>query len=118
MRYILSEMNDYKFLINFAKENRKNQTFAESIIWNEVRRSNLGCRFKRQVVAGKYIVDFICIEKIIIEIDGDSHIGKEEYDEMRTNYLNSLGFKVLRFSNDEVISNGEKAIECIKNEIA
>ena len=104
MRYILSDKQDYKLLFEFAKKNRKNLTFAEKIVWNELRRNSLGFHFRRQVVVGKYIVDFICIDrKLIIEIDGDSHIGKDDYDEERTKYFEGAGFRVIRFLNEDVI---------------
>lgn len=118
MQYILSETDDYKFLINFAKENRKNPTFAEKIVWNELRRNSLGCKYRRQVVVGKYIVDFICIEKnLIIEIDGDSHEGKEEYDKNREDYLSGAGYQILRFKNEEVVNNWTKCASEIRKRI-
>jgi len=108
MRYILSDKQDYKFLIELAKTNRRNMTYAEKSVWNCLRRNSLGFHFKRQVVVGKYIVDFICIEKkLIVEIDGDSHLGKEEYDKERTKYFGGAGFRVIRFQNEEVINSWE-----------
>ena len=118
MRYILSEKENYKFLINFAKENRKSPTFAERIVWNELRRNSFGVRFKRQVVVGMYIVDFICIEKkLIIEIEGYSHDGKEEYDKNREEYLKVAGFRVLRFTNDDATNNWEKCTTEIRKHL-
>ena len=89
-----------------AGELRKNMTDQERKIWNIIRsRQFYGYRFLRQYVVGNYIVDFICREKnIVIEIDGGQHNQKSdiEYDNARTNYLNSRGYKVIRFWNNEI----------------
>ncbi|WP_394993412.1 class I tRNA ligase family protein [Emticicia sp.] len=101
-----SNYKDWSNLKNLARENRKNQTQAENIIWQEVRNSKLGFKFRRQHSIDTFIVDFICIEKkLIVEIDGDIHNETIEYDEMRTKFLNLRGFEVIRFSNNEVLTN-------------
>jgi len=65
----------------------------------------LGCKFRRQHSISKYIVDFYCPErKLIIEIDGSQHI-ENAYDAQRDEYLNNLGFKVLRFWDNDVSNN-------------
>jgi very-short-patch-repair endonuclease len=118
MRNIDKNSLKWKQLKEFAKENRKNQTFAEKIIWNLVRNNKLGFKFKRQYLFFDFILDFVCIElKLVVEIDGESHIGKEEYDEYRQHILENLGFKVLRFSNEEVTGNGNIVESKLKNEI-
>ena len=76
-------------------------------------------KFLRQYVIGQYIVDFICREtKIIIEIDGGQHNFDKNanYDELRTNYLMSLGYKVIRFWNNEIDNNLEGVYERLKKE--
>jgi len=104
-----TDIEAWKVLKNFARENRKNQTEAEAIIWNEVRNSKLGVKFRRQHSFGGYIADFASIPaKLIIEIDGEIHDRKKEYDEIRTKFLNYFGFKVIRFTNEEVKYNFEK----------
>ena len=94
-----------------AKTLRKNQTPQEQKLWNILRnRQVLGYKFKRQYPIGNYIVDFVCREeKLVIEIDGGQHnIDKNVlYDQERTLYLQNIGFKVLRFWNDEVDNNIE-----------
>lgn len=92
-----------------ARDLRKNMTDSERIIWSIIRnRQFYGYRFLRQYCMGQYIVDFICREKkIIIEIDGGQH-NKQiniEYDEQRSAYLNSKGYKVVRFWNNEINNN-------------
>ena len=92
-----------------ARNLRKKSTPQEVILWSRIRsRGFLGLKFKRQYGLGKYIVDFICIEKkLIIELDGRQHKEKnqEEYDAERTMFLEKLGYKVLRFWNNEINDN-------------
>lgn len=96
---------------------RGNQTEAEQIIWNIVRRHQLGFKFKRQQKIDHYIVDFICFEKrIIIEIDGGQH--SQEKDAVRTAYLERSGFTVLRFWNNEVMQNKEGVFQIIQHALA
>jgi isoleucyl-tRNA synthetase/very-short-patch-repair endonuclease len=110
-----TDLHAWKVLKNFARENRKNQTEAETIIWNEVRNSNLGIKFRRQHSFGGYIADFASIPaKIIIEIDGEIHENQKSYDEQRTKFLNYFGFRVLRFSNEDVLNNLPEVIATIK----
>lgn len=92
-----------------ARELRNNMTKQEKKIWTILKnRSFYGFRFQRQYSIGYYIVDFICrSQKIIIEIDGGQHNQPEdiEYDKNRTAYLESKGYRVLRFWNNEVDNN-------------
>ena len=87
---------------NKAKVLRKNQTTQEQKLWSLLRnRSFHNLKFKRQYPIGSYIVDFICLEKnIVIEIDGGQHNTDEniKYDNKRTEFLNSKGFKVVEES--------------------
>jgi very-short-patch-repair endonuclease len=99
-----------KQLTALARENRSNPTKAETKIWQEVLRMRQFAKYKflRQKPIGGYIVDFYCSElRLVIEIDGDSHAEAVEYDEERTNLLNSLGLHVIRYSNDDVLRNIE-----------
>jgi len=91
-----------------ARENRKNPTPAESLIWNQLLRSKQFERHKfiRQKPIGAYIVDFHCAElALAIEIDGDSHAEQLDYDARRTASLNRLGLMVLRYANRDVLNN-------------
>lgn len=91
---------------DFAKELRRNSTDAEKLLWSRLRdRQLFGCKFRRQQTMGAYIVDFICMEAmLIIEVDGGQHMEREPQDVLRSQYLNSLGYKVLRFWNNEVLT--------------
>ncbi|MGB9080167.1 MAG: endonuclease domain-containing protein, partial [Desulfuromonadaceae bacterium] len=91
-----------------ARENRSNPTAAENRIWQKVLRMRqfADYKFLRQKPVGDYIVDFYCAGlQLVIEIDGDSHAETAEYDAERTRFLGSLGLRVIRFSNDDVLRN-------------
>ena len=95
---------------------RKNQTIQEVILWSRLKDKNLGYKFRRQQSIGKYVVDFYCPEKkLIVEVDGSQHADKQKsYDVERDKYLKSLGFKVLRFGNDDINNNIEGVVIKIK----
>ena len=109
--YRLTEttMNNHynKTLREYAHELR-NETVsrAEKYIWKAaLRRNQLGAKFKRQRPIDRFIVDFFCAElKLIIEIDGNSHYSKPDYDEYRQNRLISLGYTMLRFEEGVVLN--------------
>jgi very-short-patch-repair endonuclease len=100
------------------KELRNNMTFAEVLLWNELKHSKLIERkFRRQQSIDYYIVDFYCPEEnLIIELDGAGHFTEEgqKYDEERTKYLESLGLKIIRFENDDVLLDMENVLKKIK----
>jgi len=97
-----------------AIELRKDLTPAERKLWSVIHNDQLGVNFRRQHAIGNYIPDFVCIEKkLIIELDGSQHLEQEEYDEERTKYLNSLGYKVIRFWNNDVMKNMDGVILAI-----
>ncbi len=101
-----------------AGELRKEPTPAERKLWAYLRGDKLGANFRRQHAVGKYIPDFVCIEKkLIVELDGSQHLQQEEYDEERTKYLNSLGYKVIRCWNKDVMKNIEGVILAIAQAI-
>jgi len=119
MRYIFSDSKTWYNLKSYVRKNRNNPTNAEKIIWENVRKNQLGYRFRRQHAVYHFIVDFICIEKkLIIEIDGVSHENKKDDDDEREKILTEMGFKVIRFSNDEVLGNCNKVIKRIKDILA
>ena len=81
--------------------------------------NRLGFKFKRQAPIGKYIVDFVCLEKrLIIELDGGQHLDNQKYDMERTAWLNASGFKVLRFWNNDVLQQTTSVIEVIMQALA
>ncbi len=113
-----SSPDRYRILKDFARENRKNMTEAESVLWNSIRNKGLGVKFLRQHIIGDYIVDFVCQETgLIIEVDGGYHSEpcQKEEDDTRTRYLESKGFKVIRFTNEEILFNIESVINKVYN---
>ncbi|MCI0713556.1 MAG: endonuclease domain-containing protein [Chloroflexi bacterium] len=105
----------WKLLKPRAREMRKNPTKAESLLWGALRLQKMhGFKFRRQHAFGPYIADFYCAKaKLVIEIDGTSHDGRGEYDEARTQYLESLGLRVLRYSNEDVLQNLQGVVDGI-----
>jgi len=102
-------------LIKFAKAMRHQPTSAEAAIWTALRGARLqGFKFKRQQPIGAYIVDFVCFEhSLIIEIDGGQHGDEVPKDQARSDWLQSQGFRVMRFWNNEVIERKDDVLESI-----
>jgi len=90
-----------------AGELRRELTPAERKLWAYLRGNKLnGVNFRRQHAIGNYIVDFVSIKKkLVIELDGSQHLEQAEYDIQRTRYLESSGYKVIRFWNNDVLNN-------------
>ena len=91
-------------LIEKARELRKNMTDEEKKLWFGFLRKH-SLRFRRQEIIGRYIVDFYCKEeKLVVEIDGAQHYESEaaEYDRKRTEYLESIGMRVIRILNGQI----------------
>lgn len=107
----------YGKLKEFSETHRKNPTTAELILWKFLKSKQLeGSKFRRQHIIGQYIVDFVCLSKmLVVEIDGLIHQLPEnkESDEIRTQWLNQKGFEVIRFTNDEVTNDLETVLEKI-----
>ena len=75
-----------------------------------------GYKFRRQVPAGSYIVDFMCHRpKLVIEVDGGQHQAQSAYDAERTRWLESRGFQVIRFWNNQVLAESEAVAQAILN---
>lgn len=98
-----------------AGELRLNQTPAEVKLWTRLRAHRLNnVGFRRQHAIGNYITDFCApTEMLIIELDGNQHLEQEEYDAERTAFLKSKGYRVLRFYNNDVMSDIDKVLEVI-----
>ena len=110
----------YGLLKSFAQENRRNQTEAESFLWRQLKENALGVGFKRQLIILNFIADFACLEKsLIIEVDGGYHFRDKqmEWDAYRTEELEKLGFKVLRFRNENIISEIDQVLKTIQENI-
>jgi very-short-patch-repair endonuclease len=110
-----------KKLKKLSRQLRENMTDAERHLWAKIRIKQLkGYQFYRQKPVGDYIVDFFCPKaKLVIEIDGSHHLIGEtiEYDRIRDDYLSSLGLRVLRFTNNDVLAHTDGVVEKIAEEI-
>jgi very-short-patch-repair endonuclease len=105
-------------LIHNARQLRRALTPAEKLIWPLLRSRRFGdYRFRRQHVIAPYIADFYCaVAGLVIELDGETHLGKEEEDRIRQDHLEGRGLKVLRFWNNDVFENLDGVLEVIDRE--
>jgi len=103
-------------VLNNAKTLRTNQTEAEQRLWYHLRAHRfMDFKFKRQKPMGRYIVDFVCVERrLIIELDGGQHAEQVVYDQHRDAWLRSQGYTVLRFWNNEVMQQLDGVLEQIR----
>lgn len=93
-------------------------TPEEIRIWNYLKGSQLGFKFRRQSSIGPYILDFYCPKaKLIVELDGAQHLSAKDYDNERDQFFTSQGYKVMRFSNQEVIESITQVLKKIKCEL-
>lgn len=116
MGYKTAAPDRYALLKDFARENRKNATPAENVLWNYLRANTLGVKFLRQHIIGDYIVDFVSREGgLIIEVDGGYHSEPRQQtdDELREETLSSMGYHVIRFTNEEVLYELESVTDQI-----
>ena len=113
-----ADVIEYPLLWVFAKENRNNPTEAERLLWFYLSNKQLGVRFRRQHIIGQYIADFACLDKmLIIELDGGCHSLPEQQisDEQRTADLQKWGYRVIRFTNEELFNGIDLVLTKIKN---
>ena len=116
MRISFQYNKDYKVR---ATSLRQSRNYAEVILWREIKGRKLcGLDFDRQKVIGNYIADFCCESaRIIIEVDGSSHIGREEYDKERDEFLWACGFDVIRISDHDVKHNLDYVLKELSSRI-
>ena len=103
-----------------ARELRQDMTDAEQKLWHYLRNRQLsGHKFRRQHDIEHYIADFACTEALlIVELDGGQHADQADYDERRTQHLQARGYRVLRFWNNDVLTNLEDVLEVILEGLA
>ena len=102
-----------------ARKLRRNMTDVEQKLWDRIRDKQIEeFRFRRQRPMGRYVVDFVCLDaKLIVELDGGQHAGQVEADAKRTEFLQSLGFEVMRFWNNDVVENVDGVLERIREHL-
>lgn len=99
-----------------ARALRSNPTEAERALWKHLRMRQIeGHKFRRQQPLGRYVVDFVCLEKkLIVELDGGQHAEQVARDTERTAWLERQGFRVLRFWNHQVLNETDAVREAIR----
>ncbi|MFV0269758.1 MAG: isoleucine--tRNA ligase, partial [Draconibacterium sp.] len=111
---------NYGLLKELAEKQKENPTEAEVFLWQNLKGDQLGYPFRRQHIIDQYIADFVCLKKrLVVEVDGGYHTLPDVQisDKERTARLNELGFKVIRFTNEEVIHDIEAVLLKIKNRL-
>ena len=119
-KYETAAPDRYDLLKTFAKYNRREMTQSETILWKALRKELRAYRFRRQHPIGDYIADFVCLSRrLIVEVDGGYHDTCEQRDDdqIRTDYLNQMGFEVIRFKNEEVDFDVKAVISMIKEKL-
>jgi very-short-patch-repair endonuclease len=98
-----------------ARKLRRPQTPAEQTLWRLLRDRRMGeLKFRRQHPIGPFIADFCCAAaRLVIELDGDSHASQGEYDQARSDWLQAQGYRVIRFTNQEVSRDKEAVLQAI-----
>ena len=118
--YETADPINYALLEDFAKRLRTCPTDAEKRLWHILKADQLGVSFRRQHIIGEFIADFVCLnEKLIIEVDGGYHQlpTQQVNDEQRSQWLEGHGFKVIRFTNEQVLFDIDNVINEIKKHL-
>lgn len=116
-KYRTSSPDRYAILKDFARENRKNQTLAEQVLWSQIRGDVLGTKVLRQHIVGDFIVDFLIpYYNLVIEVDGGYHAERQQYDDdmIRSEALYRMGLYVTRFTNEQVLYDTENTVNRIR----
>lgn len=117
-KYETADASLYKVLQERALQHRNYPTQAEAVLWEYLRGNRLGAKFRRQHLIGQYIPDFVCLSKqLIIEVDGGYHFIGDQIisDEQRTAHLESFGYHVIRFTNEEVLADTQNVLQKIRH---
>ena len=98
-----------------AKDLRQRETRAEEVLWQALRGQKLdGLKFRRQYPLGQFVLDFCCPAcRLVVELDGSVHDGREREDAARTEHLAAYGYRVIRFRNDQVFTALPDVLEVI-----
>ncbi|MBN1496870.1 MAG: endonuclease domain-containing protein [Spirochaetes bacterium] len=107
------------YIVQLARDMRNNLTPGERLLWERLKSRQLaGYKFRYQHPIYHYILDFYCDEKLLaIEVDGNVHKERKDYDEYRDDFMKSLGIQTMRFDNDEIMNNIDTVLDMIKKEL-
>ncbi len=114
--YETAAVDRYGLLKDFAQRHRSQQTNAEALLWDKLKKNRFKIKFRRQHIIGDFIADFVCLRhKLVIEIDGGYHSQTDQQikDAFRTDILENMGYKVIRFANEKVEANATAVAEKI-----
>ena len=118
MSYKTAAPDRYELLKACAREKRKKAALAETMLWEHIRGKALGVKFLRQHVIGDYIADFLsCEGGLVIEVDGGYHAERQQHEDdlYREKVLESMGYHVIRFTNEEVVEDIDRVLTEIKH---
>jgi ATP-dependent DNA helicase RecG len=119
-RYKMAKPSAYKLMQELQEERKNLNTSSGQALWEILRTKQLNSKFRRHHIIGGFSIDFVCIPKqLIVEVDGkyQNTPEQQEADNLRTIILQELGFKVMRFTNEELIENIEKVLSQISQEL-
>jgi very-short-patch-repair endonuclease len=117
-RWLTASKSFYPTYKNDRMKLKNNMTAAEIKLWHYLRNKKMGVKFRRQHIIEFYISDFVALSiKLIIEVDGKIHLKQQAKDEERTRRLELLGYKIIRFTNEEVEKNIDVVIKVIKENV-
>jgi very-short-patch-repair endonuclease len=109
-----TDLEGWRLLQPRARSMRSSPTEAEARLWQRLRRGRLGVRFRRQVVIGRFIVDFFCPSAgLVVEVDGPIHEGRREIDQERDEALRATGVRVMRVTNEDVLGDLDSVVRAI-----
>ena len=118
--WMVADTMEYGLLKENAKANRNNMTEAEGAFWSFAKGSGLGEKCRRQYIIGEYIVDFFFRKSmLIVELDGGYHFTEEQQkeDAIRQDWLEHMGYKVLRFTNEQILFDTDRTLAEIKKHL-
>ena len=105
-----------KEMLDRARRLRRDMTDAERLLWSRLRAGQLGVKFRKQVWLGPFIADFLSVEaKLVVEVDGGQHAENRENDDRRAGVMAELGYRTLRFWNNDVLENIDGVLITIAN---
>ena len=105
-------------LVPRAREMRRRPTESEAILWAHLRCGQLGVRFRRQVILGPFIVDFLAPSaRLIVEVDGGAHIARRDADRRRDEALAELGYRTVRVSANDVVNHLDAVLNVLRGHL-